>query len=175
MIDLTKPRDFIRMAENGEEMYFTCFSPYFVPGFSLPLEAYIYDNGRYSRDIFDDTQRGRELKSLFTDVPSIMIVIEDTLYYIPIAENPAPFAEIPDKYRKKADIILDFISEYHEILLLWWNQKLDICDLYDFMKSKAVITVCRDEEESDDRHSAYIRICRKLRRLKKAGDFHGDI
>lgn len=96
MLDLTKPSDFIKMIESQKECYFTRFSPYFVSRFSLPVEMYIYDNGKGNGYIFSDTPKGRAIQELFTDIPSIMIVIEDILYYVSIAEKPFVFSEILD-------------------------------------------------------------------------------
>lgn len=175
MLDLTKPRDFIQMIESEEEWYFTRLSPYFVSVFSLPVETYIYDNGKGNGYIFADTPEGRAFQELFTDIPSMMIVIEDVLYYVSISEKPSAFAEIPDGYQDEVNTVLDFIAEYHEVLLLFWNHKLHCLDLYDFIRTRAVITVCRSQAEFNEYHTAYNRITRKLRKFKKFKKYHGEV
>ncbi|MDE6834865.1 MAG: hypothetical protein K2J39_11570 [Ruminococcus sp.] len=175
MIDLTEPRDFIQMIEDEEECFFTRLSPYFIKGFSLPVETYIYDNGKCNGYIFSDTPKGRKFQELFTDIPSMMIVIEDILYYVSIDKNPVVFAGIPKGYESDVKVVLDFISEYHDILLLFWNRKLNFLNLYEFLRTRVVITVCRNQNEFNECHTDYNNITRKLRKLKKAGKYHGNI
>lgn len=169
MIDLTKPRDFIQMIENEEECFFTRLSPYFLSGFSLPVETYIYDNGKCNGYIFSDTPKGKYFKEVFTDIPSMMIVINDILYYVSIAEKPVVFAGIPKGYENEVKGVLDFISEYHKVLLLFWNRHLSFLDLYDFIRTKVIITVCRNKHEFNEYRTAYNHITRKLRKIHKAG------
>lgn len=114
--------------------------------------------------------------NLYTDYPAVAVLIEDYLYYISVSENPEILAEYPHEYKNEVNETLDFVREHHELLSLHWYGELlddDICNATELDNKM----VCRGERDYEyKRHTRqYKRITEKLKQLKDAGKYHGNI
>ncbi len=178
MIDVTKPRSYIEILENWNEGCW--FRLKAETNFVLPLEVFSWFNGCCLKYVHDFHPDGTEFcygdDNLYTDYPAVAVLIEDCLYYISVSENPKILAEYPPEYKEQVREVLDFVRTHHECLSLHWYGELrddDICDVAELDK-KMIYRGERDYE-----YKRHIKQCRriteKLKQLKDAGKFHGDI
>lgn len=177
MIDITKPRNFQEMIEKDEHSGFCCLNN-MIHEFQLPFNVYLDSYGKsrkhYTEYCMNGTCFNYGEKELYTDVPSVCIEIDDYIYYASISKNACTFAAVPEKYNKNVKIVLNFVSIYHDILLLHWKRQINDCDLCDFLAS-AVITVEKSQKDYTNTNQQFKHICRKLRKLKKAKKYNGNI
>lgn len=177
MIDVTKPRDYWQVMERGDEgLWFRMVETYY----GLPLQLFAWPDGVNLKNIDDYRTDGTLFnygeENLYTDYPAVAVLIEDYLYYISVSENPEVLAEYPPEYKEQVDIILDFVKKHHELLSLHWYGELNDGDLNDAIIMKKG-RVCRGKRDYE--YKCYLEQCErimpKLKQLKDAGKYHGDI
>ncbi|MDD6346155.1 MAG: hypothetical protein PUA51_08080 [Oscillospiraceae bacterium] len=177
MIDVTKPRDYWKIIERGNE---GCWFRIVKNHFGLPFELFSWSDGvnLKNRDCYcmDGTHCHYGEENLYTDYPAVAVRIEDYLYYISVSENPEVLAEYPSEYEEQVEKVLDFVRENHEIFSLHWYGELndsDLCNAIAMKKGR----VCRGKRDYEYQH--YLKQCEsitpKLKQLKNAGKYHGDI
>lgn len=177
MIDVTKPRNYWKTIERGDEgLWFRMLETYY----GLPLQLFAWYDGINLKNtggyLMDGTPFNYGEENLYTDYPAVAVLIEDYLYYISVSQNPEILAEYPPQYKEQVEIILDFVKEHHEILSLHWYGDLDDNDLNDAIIMKKG-RVCRGKRDYE--YQLYLKQCEsitpKLKKLKEAGKYHGDI